>query len=150
MNKDNPYKVVAKKHRKRFKAEVVGRNSVELIDRKTGEVKLATQIVGNSRYYDTTDFVKLFEPAILIKMSRAEVAVFCYLISHLQFGGYAVFDYNECLVYTGYNSRQTIYRGLVELNKKDVIRQKAKGEWWVNPNIVYRGQRDEFEVVNPQ
>lgn len=148
MKEGNPYKVIVKKFRKRFKAEAVGCDGVQIVDRSTGEIKTATQIVGNQRYYDTTDFVKLFEPAILVKMSRAEVVVFSYLVSRLQFGGYAVFDYKECLAYTGYNSRQALYRGLIGLNRHDVIRPKKRGEWWVNPNIVYRGQRSDFGIVD--
>ncbi len=147
MIEDNPYKVIVKKYRKRFKADAVGTAELEVINKTTGEIRTATQIVGNQRYYDTTDFVKLFEPAILARMNKNEVAVFSYLISRLQFGGYVMFDYKDCLQYTGYTSRQAIYRGLVGLTQRDVIRPKKKGEWWVNPNIVYRGQRDEFGIV---
>ncbi len=150
MIEGNPYKVVVTKYRKRFKADAVGTAPVELVNKQTGEVRNATQIVGTQKIYDTTDFIKLYEPAVFIGMSSNEVAVFSYLMSHLQFGGYVQFDYAECMTYTGYTSRQAIYRGLIGLTKRDVIRPKKKGEWWMNPNIVYRGQRDEFEIVNPQ
>lgn len=146
MVEGNPYRVVAKKCRKRFKADAVGVEPIETINLRTGEVRAATQIVGTQKIYDTTDFVKFYEPGILVRMSSGAVAVFSYIVSHLQFGGYVIFDYNECIEYTSYKTRQAIYRGLMELAKMDVVRQKAKGEWWVNPNIVYRGQRDEFEV----
>lgn len=146
MVEGNPYRVVAKKCRKRFKADAVGVEPIETINLRTGEVRAATQIVGTQKIYDTTDFVKFYEPGILVGMSSGAVAVFSYIVSHLQFGGYVIFDYAECIEYTGYKTRQAIYRGLMELAKMDVVRQKAKGEWWVNPNIVYRGQRDEFEV----
>lgn len=150
MKEGNPYKVIVSKYRRRFKADAVGTAPIEVINKQTGEVKAATQLVGTQKLYDTTDFVKLFQPSVFIGMSSNTVAVFSYIISQLQFGGYVQFNYDDCLRYTGYTSRQTLYRGLIELVRKDVIRQKAKGEWWVNPNIVYRGQRDEFEVVNPQ
>lgn len=146
MVEGNPYRVVAKKCRKRFKADAVGVEPIETINLRTGEVRAATQIVGTQKIYDTTDFVKFYEPGILVRMSSGAVAVFSYIVSHLRFGGYVIFDYNECIEYTGYKTRQAVYRGLMELAKMDVVRQKAKGEWWVNPNIVYRGQRDEFEV----
>lgn len=147
MIEGNPYKVLVKKCRKRFKADAVGTAPLETVNLKTGEVRSATQLVGTQKIYDTTDFVKLFEPGILVGMSSGAVAVFSYLMSRLQFGGYFVFNYNDCLEYTGYTSRQAVYRGLMELARMDVVRPKERGEWWVNPNIVYRGQRDEFETI---
>ncbi len=144
MEERNPYKVLVRKYRKRFKAEAVGTAPLETYNLKTGEVRSATQLVGSQKYYDVTDFVKFYEPGVLIWMSNGAVAVFSYLVSRLQFGGYSPFSYAECLEYTGYKSRQALYRGLMELSKKDIIRPKKRGEWWVNPNIVYRGQRDEL------
>ena len=146
MVEKNPYKVIVKKYRKRFKADAVGTAPLETVNMKTGEVRTATQLVGTQKYYDTTDFIKLFEPEVLIGMSAPCVAVFSYIMSHLQFGGYVSFDYQDCLQYTGYSSRQSVYSGLQELRKKDIIRQKSRTDWWVNPNIVYRGQRDELYV----
>ncbi len=148
MIEGNPYKVVAKKYRRRFKADSIGTAPIETINLKTGEVRSATQLVGTQKIYDTTDFVKFFEPAILIGMSASAVAVFAYIVSRLQFGGYIFFDYAKCMEYTHYTSRQAVYRGLMELAKIDVVRPKKRGEWWVNPNIVYRGQRDEFDIVS--
>lgn len=147
MVEGNPYKVVVKKCRKRFKADAVGTAPLETYNLVTGEVRTATQLVGTQKIYDTTDFVKFYEPSILIGMSSEAAAVFAYIASRLQFGGYVQFDYDECIAYAGYKSRQSVYRGLMELAKKDVVKQKCRGEWWVNPNIIYRGQRDEFESI---
>ena len=145
MNEDtNPYKVVVKKRRKRFKADAVGTAPVETYNLETGEVRSAIQLVGNNKFYDVTDFIKLYNPAILIGMSCEAVAVFAYIMNNLLFEGYVIFRYEDCMAYTKYHSRQSVYRGLMELKNRDVVRQKGRGEWWVNPNIVYRGQRDEI------
>ena len=146
MMEGNPYKVVVRKYRRRFKTDAVGNEPIETINRKTGEVRVATQLIGTQKIYDTTDFVKLFEPRILIGLSVGAVYVLSYIMSCLRFGGYVLFNYKDCMLYTGYQSRQTIYRGLLELTKKDIIRPKKRCEWWVNPNFIYRGQRDEFDV----
>jgi hypothetical protein len=144
MLEGNPYKVVVKKRRKRFKADAIGTAPLETYNLKTGEVRSAIQLVGSNKYYDTTDFIKFYEPGVLIGMSSEAVAVFAYIASRLQFGGYVLFNYEECMQYTNYHSRQSVYRGLIELKEKDVVRQKGRGEWWVNPNVIYRGQRDEI------
>ena len=140
----NPYRVKAKKCKKRFKADAIGLTPIETVNLKTGEVRSATQLIGTQKIYDTTDFIKFYEPEILVGMSSEAVSVFAFIMNRLQFGGFIKFDYDECTKYTGYNSRQSVYRGLMELKNKDVVRQKCRGEWWVNPNIVYRGQRDDF------
>lgn len=145
---DNPYKVFAKRVRRRFKVDAVGTAPVETYNIKTGEVRSATQLVGSHKVYDSSDFVKLYDLGCLIGLSPCAVAVFCFLVSRLRFGGYAVFNYKDCLLYTHYESRQSVYRGLLELEKRDVIRRRSKHEWWINPNCVYRGQRDEFEILN--
>lgn len=144
MDEVNPYKVVIKKHRKRFKADAIGTAPLETYNLETGEVRNAIQLVGQNRYYDTTDFVKLYDPGALVGLSSEAVAVFAYIASRLQFGGYVQFSYEECMEYTNYSSRQSVYRGLIELSKKDVVRRKSRGEWWVDPNIIYRGQRSEI------
>lgn len=144
MIEGNPYKVLVKKCRRRFKADAVGTDPLETYNLKTGEVRSAVQLVGSQKIYDTTDFVKFYEPGVLVGMSSEAVAVFAYITSRLQFGGYVQFSYEECIEYTKYHSRQSIYRGLIELERKDVVRRKSRGEWWVNPNIVYRGQRDDI------
>lgn len=146
MIEGNPYKVLVKKCRKRFKADAVGTAPLETYNLVTGEVRNAVQLVGAQKIYDTTDFIKLYEPGILIGMSSEAVAVFSYIASNLQFGGYVQFDYEECIKFTGYHSRQSVYRGLMKLRTMDVVRQKSKDEWWVNPNIIYRGQRDDFSI----
>ena len=145
MNEDfSPYRVDVKKRRKRFKADAVGTAPVETYNLETGEVRSAIQLVGQNRFYDITDFIKLYEPSILIGMSCEAVAVFAYIISHMLFEGYVRFNYEECMAYTKYHSRQSVYRGLMELKKRDVVRQKGRGEWWVNPNVAFRGNRDEI------
>lgn len=146
MVEGNPYKVIVKKCRRRFKADAVGTAPLETVNLLTGEVRTATQLVGGQKVYDTTDFIKFYEPGILVGMSREAIMVFSYIMSNLQFGGYVQIDVPDCIEYTGYTSRQSISRAIKELEKMDVIRKRSKREWWVNPNVVYRGQRDEFTI----
>ena len=93
MVEKSPYKVLVRRYRKRFKADAVGTAPLETYNLKTGEVRIATQLVGTNKYYDVTDFVKFYEPGVLIGMSNGAVAVFSYLVSRLQFGGYSPFCY---------------------------------------------------------
>ena len=146
MLEGNPYIVKVTKVRKRFRPEVIGGKPVEVINTETGEVTVGTQLVGRQKTYDSSEFIKWYDPKVLIGLSSAAVAVFSYIVSRLRFGGIVSFEYKNASEYTGYVNRQSLWRGLQELLRLDIIRPKAKGEYWVNPNIVYRGQRDEFEI----
>ena len=146
MLEGNPYIVRATKTRRRFRPEIVGGKPVEVVDTKTGEVTVGTQLIGRQKVYDSSEFIKWYDPKVLIGLSVQAVAVFAYMVSRLRFGGIVQFDYKEAADYTGYKSRQSLWKGLRELQERDVIRRKDKQEWWVNPNVVYRGQRDEFEI----
>lgn len=147
MLEGNPYIVKATKTRKRFRPEVVGGNPVEVIDTKTGEVTVGTQLIGRQKIYDSSEFIKWYDPKILIGLSLSAVSVFSYIVAELKFGGIMLFNYKEAAQYTGYRNRQSLWKGLQELQNKDIIRKKGKNEYWVNPNVVYRGQRDEFEII---
>lgn len=147
MIQGNPYIVRPTKLRRRFRPEVVGGKPVEVVNKETGEITVGTQLVGRQKIYDSTEFIKLYDPSIFLRLSQPAVAVFAYIIANLQFGGIVYFSYKDALLYTGYKSRESIFRGLQDLLKNDVIRNKEKQIFWVNPNIVYRGQRDEFETI---
>ena len=141
MNDINPYKIKIQKSRKRFKAEAVGNVPLEIVNTRTGEVRHATQLAGSQKWYDTSDFVKLFNPKAFVGLGTAAVSVLAYIISVLTYNGYSSINYSECAAYCNYKSRQQVYRGLQELKHKDIIRAKSRGQYWVNPNIIWRGQR---------
>ena len=144
MMEGNPYKVNVQKYRRRFKAKSIGREPVEIVNTRTGEIQSGTQLVGEQKIYDTSDFVKVFLPAELLNLTYSAIRILVYIMSRLRFGGFVIFNYKDCMEMTGYNTRSTVYRALQELQEKDFIRAKRRGEWWVNPNIIYRGQRDVF------
>lgn len=147
MLEGNPYIVTAQRTRRRFKAEYVGGKPVEVVNKETGEVTVGNQIIGRNKLYDSSDFVKLFDTSKLVGLNISALQMFLYIVNKLRFGGYVVIDIDEAQKFTGYTRKETIYRGLKCLKDADVIRKKGRSEWWVNPNVMYRGQRDEFSVV---
>lgn len=147
MLSQNPYIVKCTKTKRKFHPVIVSRKPVEVINTQTGEVTMGTQLIGKQKIFDNSEFIKWYNPKVLIGLSSQAIAVFSYIVSRLQFGGIVQFSYDDSITYTGYKNRQSIWKGLCELLRKDIIRVKQKGEYWVNPNIVYKGQRDEFEVI---
>jgi hypothetical protein len=75
----NPYEVRVVSFRKKRKFIAVDK-PLEVIDRETGEVTTATPLVGNSSYRDTSPFVKLYDPRVLLELKLNEVKVLAYVL----------------------------------------------------------------------
>lgn len=146
MLNNNPYTVRVTRYRRRFRPEVVGGKPVEVVDTQTGEVTVGTQLIGRQKLYDSSDFIKIFDVMPLMTLNKTALSILLYLLHNLQFGGFSKFNYKEAMQMLHLGNRTTIYRGIKELQEKDIVRPKQKGEYWLNPNIAYRGQRDQFET----
>lgn len=144
MLEGNPYIVIAQKARKRFRPKAIGSTPVEVYNTTTGEVTLAKQLVGQQQLYDSSDFIKFYQPDILCSLSQPAVIIFAYIATNLRFGGIVTIHPKEAAAFANYKNLSSISRAINELLQKDVIRKKDRNEYWVNPNIIYRGQRDEF------
>jgi hypothetical protein len=65
----------------------------------------------------------------------------------LDFDGRFVFDGSDCVEQMGFKNSRSAYYGLRGLVEKDFVRRDKKGAYWVNPNIAYRGSRDELLLL---
>lgn len=146
MLESNPYELKVKKWRKRRRMLAVAETPLEIIDKSTGEIKGATPLVCGDRFRDTTDFIKIYEPKLLMNLSKAGSNMLFYVMSRMNFQGFAEFTYDQAKEDTGYKTNKSIYDGLIELVEKDIIRPKDEGGYWINPNIMYRGARTGFEI----
>ena len=56
-----------------------------------------------------------------------------------------IFSQEDCLEYTKYSSKATVYKGLAELVKSEIIaRGPADNLWFINPLIMFNGDRVTF------
>ena len=120
---------------------------MEVVDRTTGEVKVATPYVGNRAWRDISDFVKVFDPISFLKLGERELKVFIWVLIALDFDGKFVFDGSKCCKEVGFKCERSAYYGLKGLVEKDFVRKDKNGVYWVNPNIAFRGNRDELMVL---
>lgn len=137
----NPYRLESPSTRKRVRMIAVTDSPMEVVNKSTGEVKIATPYIGRRSVRDVTEFVKLYDAKRLMDLHPYEWKVLLYAADKLQFEGDWSFDYKECMNETGM-SKSNVFRGLDGLLEKDIIRRKGKGAYWINPNIIYRGSRD--------
>ena len=139
----NPYRVDNPTVRKRVRMVAVTENPLEIVNKVTGEVTSATPYVGKKAVRDVTEFIKLYDTMALMRLKPCEMRVFLYVLSVLRFGGEFSFNYTDCMEKTGMK-KSSVYDGLMGLASKDFVKRDDDDRWWINPNIAYRGSRDEL------
>lgn len=115
-------------------------------DQSTGEVQenniMRSVIVER---VDNEQFVKVFDAYLntLFDLSKRASSVLKYLMNSLKFNDDSVlFSLKEAMKVTGYNSKETIFKGLAELVDKDVIaRSDQFNLYFINPKVFVRGNR---------
>lgn len=140
----SPYRVQASKLKRRVRMVAVTTNPIDVVNKTTGEVMTATPYVGNRAWRDVSDFVKVFKPREIGMLSEREFKVFCWAMGRLDFEGRFKFNGAECKEAMGFKSERSVYYGLKGLVEKDYVKKDKRGMYWVNPNIAYRGNRDEL------
>lgn len=120
---------------------------IEYVDTETGELHRGVQVVGERYRIDSAYFVKLYSLRVLRMLSRAGVAVFSYMCERIRYDGTVPIDVRECVKELGYGNSKSVYNGIQELLGLDVIRRKSQGEYYVNPNVVYRGDRTGIKKI---
>src|SRR5574344_619202 len=143
----SPYSVDVRKCRRKYRS-MLKAESVDVVNEQTGELSSCTRFVGQMRLYDTTDFVKLYDWALLRSLGRCGVNVLSYVMDTLRWDGVIEFNLKKCKRYTSYKNSKSVYDGLNELLALDVLRrsEECDGTYYVNPNIMFRGDRS--KIIN--
>ncbi len=97
---------------------------------------------------DEEQFAKLYLSnfAAFFNLSTAAIRVFGYILTCMKpKNDMVIFFLDKCKEYTEYKSKETIYKGLAELVKSEIIaRGPADNLWFINPLIVFNGDRVSF------
>lgn len=142
-NRENPFvpNLIIPKGKKNV---VIARSDKMLMSRESGEVDEETLFIAAKKDVDKEQFVKIFLSNVqaLFDLSKSTLKVFSYFASITEFGDKVIFDLEDCKEYTGYSSRQTIYRAIADLLAAEVIaRTSANNLFFINPQIFYKGDR---------
>ena len=141
-NEENPFITDLLSIKRKNKTVAVARNKA-VVDRLTGEATDAV-FMGIQREVDQDDFVKIFTAGMkeLFDLSKNTLKVFSYLLSITTFDDKIFFDLNQCKRYTGYNSRETIFKAIRELLQNEVIAKTVHPNvYFINPTYFYKGDR---------
>lgn len=143
MSDITPYIVRNARYRKTVKNKIIGK-SIELVNTDTGELMCGNLVVENTKYTDTTLFIKCYDVSIFVKLGKSGLHVLTYCLEKLDYNGVISFGVESCRARCGFNTRKSVYEGLSQLKALDVIRKKDDGEYWINPNIFWKGNRSKL------
>lgn len=119
---------------------------VAVADTDTGEV-FRTSFIRQIEV-DEEQFAKLYLSnfAAFFDLSQAAIRVFGYIMTCMKpKNDMIMFILEDCLEYTKYTSKGTVYRGLAELVKAEIIaRGINENLWFINPLIIFNGDRVTF------
>lgn len=114
-----------------------------IVNNGTGEEH--SMLIGTKQAVDKEQFRKIFKGQIqaLFCLSGAGIKVFGYLLDALHVSkDQVLFDPKDCMKFTGYTSKQSIYVGVGELLKNGFIARTNKAyTFFINPAIFFNGNR---------
>lgn len=111
------------------------------------------EVTGHSAFFqfeevDEDKFAKLYlsQLSTLWDLSKPAIRVFTYILSILMpRNDEFYFDISECLKYTGYTAKNSIFTGLSELIEANIIaRTKNHYKYFINPLVAFNGDRVTF------
>lgn len=142
-NQENPFipNLLIKRSKKNI---IIAKTDKAIMSRETGEIEEDTIFIGTKKDLDKDQFVKIFHSHLqaIFDLSKSALKLFSYIASITEYGDKIIFNLENCKKYTGYNSKETIYRALAELLKADIIaRSDASNLFFINPQIFYKGDR---------
>ena len=152
IHKENPFVETIPSNKKK-KTEMLYANGKVVLDPKTGEVE-DVQGIARVRYVDPEQFVKLYLNQLWIFFELGKPAQRVAEFVMQQVGrramgqGEILLSYWEFAEYfedRGGGSRPSFLRGIEELADKNVIaRSPTSGVWWINPSLLFNGDRARF------
>lgn len=154
LNKQNPFmgdvvEVVNSNIVKKFKAasNTDEKAILRAVDPNSGEIMGVTSFIRQVEV-DEDQFVKIYLSNFqqFFNLSTAALRVFGYFINNVQVGSDLVlFSLEEASAYTQYKSKASIYKGIAELLKANIIARGATDErYYINPMCAFNGNRINF------
>lgn len=152
-NKENPFlkqavEQVNNNIVKKYKtASKVGEKAVLKAVDDNGEILGHTQFIRQIEV-DEEQFAKFYLSnfSSFFDLKPSAIKVFGYILSQL-IPNRDIFSFyiDDCQEYTGYKSFKTIYIGLASLLENEIIaRGRTEYEYYINPMIVFNGNRVTF------
>lgn len=120
---------------------------LKAFDENTGEILGSTQFIRQIEV-DEEQFAKVYLSnfSAFFELKQQAIKVFGYILTQLvpnkdEF----VFLLDDCIKYTGYKTKASVFQGLGQLVQNEIIaRGKTDFLYYINPMIVFNGNRITF------
>lgn len=154
LNKENPFlnqalEVIQQNVAKRYKTatKTSEKAILQAIDPNTGELLGHTQFIRQMEV-DEQQFAKIYLSGYthFFELKPQAIKVFGYILNQLKPNrDEFVFLIDECMEYTGYKAKSSIFIGLGSLVQWEVIaRGRADNLYYINPLVAFNGDRITF------
>ena len=134
---------------KKYKsATKTGQNAIlHALDPNTGELVGHTQFIRQIEV-DEEQFAKIYLSnfSAFFDLQPSAIKVFGYILNNLLPNkDFFYFNREDCMNYAGYKSDSSIFKGLAQLLKSEIIaRGKTDYIYFINPMIFFNGNRISF------
>lgn len=123
--------------------EYVSRGGVArtMVDLDSGQAVVLIDSGGGVFRRDKDTFVKVFRNPVLFKINGVCAKVFWYVVFNLKPNlGWVDIDVRDVMD-MGVSSDRYVYSGIRRLVALGVLAKRDKGSYWVNPEVLYNGNR---------
>ena len=123
--------------------KIIGSTSGEIsVDGKT----VSRRIISTMK--DKKEFIKVFRESIktILQLSATAQKILWYIMDSLPINKNVVVITNDaCMDTCGFKNRKSVRDGIIELLDKNILtRSSVKYKYWVNPIVMFNGDRIEF------
>lgn len=139
----NPYvtNIVINKRNKNIK--LANSNDWSLINTETGEEKIT--FLTTKQEVDKEEFIKIYRNKIqfFFGLSVSAIKLFGYIVENVGINSdIIILNIKDVMKYTGYKTRNTIYKSVIELLSNEILAKTCKsGVFYINPTIFFNGNR---------
>lgn len=104
--------------------------------------------VNFKKIVDRTQFIKVFKDSLktILALSTTAQKVLWYIIDNVPKEKHFVYlDYKEYMNNVGFKTRKSVYDGVIELLEKGILTRSSNSKkYWVNPLVIFNGNRITF------
>lgn len=135
LKSDNPFSEVY--------GEYVSKGAVSrtMVDVETGQAMVLVEAGRGMYRRDKETFVKVFRNPVLFQINGVCAKIFWYVVFNLKPNlGWIEINVADVMA-MGVGSDRYVYSGIRKLIALGVLARRDKGSYWVNPQVLYNGNR---------
>lgn len=128
-----------------FRTISYNNSNVDIVKTDKDSLFLQTAI---RKHVDKATFIKVFKDSIktIMQLSTTAQKILWYVMDNIpQNKPFVFIDYADCMDRCGFKTPKSVRDGIIELlNKELLLRSTVLKKYWVNPMVLFNGNRIVF------